>query len=109
MIYDKSVVMMSKNPITDPGKKSKEGLLTVECNDGVFSTIAAETMEAYEANQAKLIHKIYYEEQGLLTSFDSLKEMRERTTKDETHWIGPGKVVVVDNERKRKWIMPDSL
>ena len=75
MIYDKSVVMMSKNPITDPGKKSKEGLLTVECKDGVLSTVVAKTIEAYAENQAKSILKTYYED-GLLVLFGSLQKMR---------------------------------
>lgn len=30
---------VSKNPITDKGKKSKRGRLTLECNDGVWSTV----------------------------------------------------------------------
>ena len=29
---------MYKDPITDPGKKSKKGKLTLEVNDGKFST-----------------------------------------------------------------------
>ena len=40
LTIDKTVQMMSKDPLTDPGKKSKEGLLTVECHDGVFSTVS---------------------------------------------------------------------
>jgi nicotinamide phosphoribosyltransferase len=101
VIYDKSVVMMSKDPITDPGKKSKEGLLTVECHDGVFTTVVAKTLEDFTANQAKSFLKTYYEE-GLLVSFDSLKEMRARVSQGETRWIGTEKAV----DRKRK--MPDS-
>jgi len=30
---------VSKNPITDKGKKSKKGRLTLECNDGVYATV----------------------------------------------------------------------
>lgn len=30
---------VSKNPITDRGKKSKRGRLTLECNDGAWSTV----------------------------------------------------------------------
>mmetsp|Transcript_22705 Transcript_22705/g.68369 ORF Transcript_22705/g.68369 Transcript_22705/m.68369 type:complete len:210 (+) Transcript_22705:37-666(+) len=30
---------VSKNPITDKGKKSKRGRLTLECNDGVWKTV----------------------------------------------------------------------
>eukprot|EP00038_Savillea_parva_P028937 m.67855 g.67855 ORF g.67855 m.67855 type:complete len:573 (+) comp8473_c0_seq1:64-1782(+) len=30
---------VSKNPITDRGKKSKRGRLTLECNDGVWTTV----------------------------------------------------------------------
>ena len=101
VFYDKSVVMMSKDPITDPGKKSKEGLLTVECHDGVFTTVVAKTFEDFTANQAKSILKTYYKD-GLLVSFDSLKEMRARVSQDETRWIGTEKAV----DRKRK--MPDS-
>ena len=32
-------LQVSKNPITDRGKKSKRGRLTLENNDGVFSTV----------------------------------------------------------------------
>lgn len=30
---------MSKNPITDPGKKSKKGRLTLELQNGEFTTV----------------------------------------------------------------------
>ena len=43
LTVDKAVQMMSKDLITDQGKKSKEGLLTVEWDDGVFTTVVAET------------------------------------------------------------------
>jgi hypothetical protein len=35
-------------------------LLTVECDDGVFSTVIAKTLAAYKENQAKSILKTYY-------------------------------------------------
>ena len=38
-IIDGKGVDVFKQPITDPGKTSKKGRLTLECNDGVFSTI----------------------------------------------------------------------
>ena len=65
--------------------EQKEGLLTVECNDGVLSTVVAKTVEAYEENQAKSILKTYYMyEDGLLVSFDSLQEMRARVDASES-------------------------
>ena len=101
--YNKWVMMMSTDRSTDPGMKSNAGLLTVECHNGVFTTVA-KNMEDFTANQATTIFKTYYED-GLLVSFDSLKEMCARISQDETRWIGTEKVE--DNERKRK--MPASL
>ena len=93
---------MSKDPVTDPGKKSKEGLLSVETReDGSYAVVVAETLEAYAKNLEKSEMVTYYAD-GRLTRFDSLHEMRSRAAKGETHWIGKNNVVVVDNERKRK-------
>lgn len=87
--------------VTDPGKKSKEDFLPVELASGDCAVVVAETLEAYGKNLEKSMLKTYYYEDGVLSRFDSLREMRERTAKAETQWIGKGKVVVWDNVRKR--------
>ena len=76
--------MMSKDPITDPGKKSKEGFLTVEkAEDGGLNVVAAETLEAYTKNCEKSILKPHYDG-GALVRFDSLREMRARVAEGDT-------------------------
>ena len=70
--------MMNKDPVTDPGKKSKEGFLSVEKReDGSYAVVVAETLEAYAKNLEKSEMLTYYDD-GRLTRFDSLDEMRSR-------------------------------
>ena len=82
-------------------KKSKEGFLSVELADGDCAVVVAETLEAYGKNLEKSMLKTHYGD-GVLSRFDSLREMRERTAKAETQWIGKDTVVAYDNVRKRK-------
>ena len=83
------------------GSARNAGRVSSELAAGKCVVVVAETVEAYAKNLENSMLKTYYED-GVLTRFDSLREMRERTAKAETQWIGKGKVVVYDNVRKRK-------
>ena len=76
---DKSVVLMAKDPITDPGKKSKAGFLWVAHDNGMFRTFFETSLETYAEKLAKSALVTYYED-GLLANFYTVREMRARTT-----------------------------
>ena len=70
------VQLMSKDPVTDPGKKSKEGFLAVEAGGGDrYTTVVYPTLVDLQASKAPNLLRPYYDK-GLLVRFDTLSEMR---------------------------------
>ena len=65
-------VNVYKDPITDPGKRSKMGKLTLECNDGVYST----TTEGKGDPAKDVLVEVY--RNGKLLKIWSFEEVRER-------------------------------
>jgi nicotinamide phosphoribosyltransferase len=67
---------ISKNPVTDPGKRSKQGRLAlVKADDNWFASVTPEQAMRGERNY-DLLRTVY--ENGKLSNMESLATIRER-------------------------------
>lgn len=76
-IIDGEPVAIFKDPVTDPGKKSKSGYLDLVCKDGEYVTVAYPTLEAYQrmAGMSRLLTMF---EDGKILNRQTLDEIRRR-------------------------------
>lgn len=72
VVVDEEIRDISKDPITDPGKRSKIGYLSLICKDGNY-----ETVKGYHPDD---VLEVVYENGELLID-DNFEEIRKRTNK----------------------------